>query len=64
MGANALVPEGKEFPDHSLLVGVPARAARTISEGDIPMLLLNAEIYHQRWQRYREELTLLQKESY
>lgn len=61
VGANALIPEGKEFPDHSLLVGVPAKVARTISENDIPMLLLNAEIYRQRWQRYRQELTLLEK---
>jgi carbonic anhydrase/acetyltransferase-like protein (isoleucine patch superfamily) len=60
VAANTLVPEGKEFPDHSLLVGVPARVARTISESDIPMLLLNAEIYRQRWQRYREELKLVE----
>jgi carbonic anhydrase/acetyltransferase-like protein (isoleucine patch superfamily) len=56
VAANALIPEGKEFPDNSLLIGVPARVARSITEKDIPMLLLNAEIYHQRWQRYRNEL--------
>jgi carbonic anhydrase/acetyltransferase-like protein (isoleucine patch superfamily) len=59
VGANALVAEGKEFPDNSLIVGVPARVARSIAEQDIPMLLLNAQIYHHRWQRYREELTPL-----
>jgi carbonic anhydrase/acetyltransferase-like protein (isoleucine patch superfamily) len=59
VGANALIPEGKEFPDNALLVGVPARVARTISENDIPMLRMNAEIYHHRWQRYREELQLI-----
>ena len=57
VGANALVPEGKEFPDNSLIVGVPARVIRTIEDKDVPMLLLNAEVYFQRWQRYREELT-------
>jgi carbonic anhydrase/acetyltransferase-like protein (isoleucine patch superfamily) len=56
VAANALIPEGKEFPDNSLLIGVPARVARSITEKDIPMLLLNAEIYHQRWQRYRNDL--------
>lgn len=56
VAANALIPEGKEFRDNSLLIGVPARVARSITEKDIPMLLLNAEIYHQRWQRYRNEL--------
>jgi len=59
VGANALIPEGKEFPDNSLLVGMPARAVRSIAEKDLPMLLLNAEIYYQRWQRYRTELQQL-----
>jgi len=59
VGANALVPEGKEFPDNSLIVGVPARAVRSIPDSDVPMLLLNAQVYYQRWQRYREELRRL-----
>jgi len=56
VGANALIPEGKEFPDHSLIVGVPGKAVRSIPEADVPLLLLNAQIYYQRWQRYRVEL--------
>lgn len=59
VGANALVPEGKEYPDNSLIVGVPARVMRSIAEKDVPMLLLNAQVYHDRWQRYRDELTRL-----
>ncbi len=59
VGANALVPEGKEFPDNSLIVGVPARVVRNIAGKDVPMLLLNAQVYFQRWQRYREELKRL-----
>ena len=53
------MPEGKEFPDNALLVGVSARVVRTISESDVPILRINAEIYHHRWQRYREELQLI-----
>jgi carbonic anhydrase/acetyltransferase-like protein (isoleucine patch superfamily) len=30
VGANALVTEGKEFPDYSLIVGSPAKAVRTL----------------------------------
>jgi carbonic anhydrase/acetyltransferase-like protein (isoleucine patch superfamily) len=56
VGANALIPEGKEFPDHSLIVGVPGKVVRTIAEQDVPMLLMNARIYCDRSQRYREEL--------
>jgi len=59
VGANALIPEGKEYPDNSLIVGVPGKAIRTIAESDVPMLLMNAQIYFERWQRYREELTLI-----
>ena len=44
------------FPDNSLIVGVPGKAIRTIPDSDIPMLLMNAEIYFERWQRYRTEL--------
>jgi carbonic anhydrase/acetyltransferase-like protein (isoleucine patch superfamily) len=57
VGANALIPEGKEFPDNSLIVGVPGKRLRDITDADVPMLLLNAEIYFERWQRYRVELT-------
>jgi len=32
VGANALVTEGKEFPDNSLIVGSPARLVRTLDE--------------------------------
>jgi carbonic anhydrase/acetyltransferase-like protein (isoleucine patch superfamily) len=56
VGANALVPEGKEFPDNSLIVGVPGKAIRKIAEVDEPMLLMNAQIYFERWQRYVTEL--------
>jgi carbonic anhydrase/acetyltransferase-like protein (isoleucine patch superfamily) len=31
VGAGALVTEGKEFPDYSLIVGTPARLVRTLS---------------------------------
>ena len=56
VGANALVPEGKEFPDNSLLVGVPAKVVRSIPDEQTGMLTLNAQIYFDRWQRYRTEL--------
>jgi len=56
VGAHALIPEGKEFPDNSLIVGVPGKAMRSIPEQDVPMLLLNAQIYYERSRRYRTEL--------
>jgi carbonic anhydrase/acetyltransferase-like protein (isoleucine patch superfamily) len=56
VGANALIPEGKQFPDNSLIVGVPGKAVRSISDQDVPMLTMNAQIYFERWQRYFVEL--------
>jgi carbonic anhydrase/acetyltransferase-like protein (isoleucine patch superfamily) len=60
VGANALIPEGKTYPDNSLIVGVPGRVVRTLSENDLPMLALNARIYFERWQRYQRELKLVE----
>jgi carbonic anhydrase/acetyltransferase-like protein (isoleucine patch superfamily) len=60
VGAHALIPEGKSFPDNSLIVGVPGRVVRSLSENDLPMLAMNARIYFERWQRYRGELKLVE----
>lgn len=38
VAAGALVPEGKEFPDRTLIMGVPARAARTLSDEEVEQL--------------------------
>jgi carbonic anhydrase/acetyltransferase-like protein (isoleucine patch superfamily) len=35
VGAGAVVTEGKEFPDNSLIVGAPAKAIRTLDEAAI-----------------------------
>jgi carbonic anhydrase/acetyltransferase-like protein (isoleucine patch superfamily) len=31
VGANSVITEGKEFPENSLIIGVPARVVRTLS---------------------------------
>ena len=52
VGAGALVTEGKEFADHSLIVGAPARVIRTIGEAEKEQIARGADIYVKRWQRY------------
>ena len=52
VGAGALVTEGKEFPDHSLIVGAPAKAIRTLDEAAAARLRLSAEGYVRNWRRY------------
>jgi len=61
VGANALVTEGKEFPDNSLIVGVPGRVIRQIPEDRTGDLTLNAKIYFDRWQRYQHEMKLVEE---
>ncbi len=57
VAAGAIVTEGKEFPDRSLILGAPAKAVRTLSDEEVANLRANAEDYARRAERYREELT-------
>jgi carbonic anhydrase/acetyltransferase-like protein (isoleucine patch superfamily) len=56
VGAGALVTEGKTFPDHSLIVGAPARAIRTLDEKALDMIRDGADIYVRRWKQYKKGL--------
>ena len=52
IGANALVTEGKEFPDGSLIVGAPAKVVRALSEAQIAGLKASAAHYVNNGRRY------------
>lgn len=56
VGANALIPEGKSFPDYSLIVGAPAKLARTLEPEVAERLLKSASHYVENGQRYRAGL--------
>ena len=56
VGAGALVTEGKEFPDGSLIVGSPAKAVRTLSAEQIERMQQGAPHYVENAQRYRAGL--------
>jgi len=45
VGAGALVTEGKKIPRRSLVVGSPAKVARTISDEELARILENAAEY-------------------
>ncbi len=53
VGAGALVTEGKEFPDGSLIVGSPAKLARTLTPAHYEMLSHLAEHYVAQTKRHR-----------
>lgn len=59
VGANALVTEGKAFPDGSLIVGAPARLVRPLTDAEIAGLRLSAATYVANARRYATGLTPL-----
>lgn len=56
VGANALVTEGKEFPDDSMIVGAPARAIRTMEAAQAETGKRNSAHYVERAKRFRAGL--------
>jgi len=56
VGAGALVTEGKEFPDNSLIMGVPAKAVRTLDDAAVEGLRKSAEGYVRNAERFRRSL--------
>lgn len=48
VGAGALVTEGKEFPDNSLILGSPAKVVRTLSDEDARNLAAISDTYVER----------------
>lgn len=59
IGANCLIPEGKEIPDRSLVVGTPGKIIRTLSDEEVAKLLYSARHYVENAQRYRDELSAI-----
>ena len=59
VGANALITEGKEFPDGSLIVGSPAKVVRALDEAAIARLGRSAEGYVRNWKRFAKGLVRL-----
>jgi carbonic anhydrase/acetyltransferase-like protein (isoleucine patch superfamily) len=56
IGAHALITEGKQIPDRSLVVGAPGKVVRQLNDEEVAQLLRNAEHYVQNFQRYLKGL--------
>ena len=57
VGAHALITEGKEFPEGSLILGSPARVVRELSDEEIERISWSADIYVKNAQRFNEQLS-------
>ena len=58
VGAGALVTEGKTFEEGGLIVGVPARLVRTLTEAERSALRLSAAHYADKAAQYARSLKL------
>jgi len=56
VGANALIAEGRQIPDNSLVLGSPGRIVRELRESELAILKMSADIYVKNHQRFRTEL--------
>lgn len=56
IAAGAMVPEGKVFPDRSLIVGTPARQHRQLTDEDLAAMRVNVEAYVQRGKSFKTKL--------
>ena len=56
IGANALITEGMEVPDGSLVLGSPGKIKGELSEDQQNGLLLSAKHYVQNGKRFKEGL--------
>lgn len=55
IGAGALIPEGKVIPPRSLVVGIPAKVTRQVTDEEVAKLLRTAQRYVDASQRYRTQ---------
>ena len=56
IGSKALIPEGKVIPDNSLVMGMPGKVVREVSETQLETLRTSALGYVLNWKRYKAGL--------
>src|SRR6202049_962842 len=56
VGAGAVITEGKEFPEHSLIIGAPARVIRTLDPAQVAEIGSTVKCYVANGARYRRGL--------
>jgi len=57
IGAHALIPEGKEIPDNSMVLGAPGKVAKELSASMIKSLEMSADVYFANYKRFASKLT-------
>ena len=55
VGAGAVVSEGKNFPEGSLILGVPAKVVKQLNESQVKLIQDNADNYVKLSKQYKED---------
>ena len=56
VGVGAIITEGKEFPEHSLIIGAPARVIRTLEPALVAEIGSTVDFYVGNGSRYKKGL--------
>jgi carbonic anhydrase/acetyltransferase-like protein (isoleucine patch superfamily) len=56
VAAGTVIPEGKTYPDRSLILGVPGKVVRQLTDDQVKWIADNARDYADRASFYREHL--------
>ncbi|MFN3699078.1 MAG: gamma carbonic anhydrase family protein [Dictyoglomus sp.] len=52
IGAGTLIPQGKEIPPYSVVIGIPGKVVRRVTEEEIRNIRKNAELYYELGKKY------------
>ena len=58
IGAKALITEGMEIPDGSMVLGMPGKIKKTLSEDEQQLVSLGAHHYIENYKKYKETATI------
>jgi carbonic anhydrase/acetyltransferase-like protein (isoleucine patch superfamily) len=56
VGAGSVITEGKQFPEHSLIIGSPARVVRTLDTAQVARMGGAAKFYVGNGPRFNKSL--------
>jgi carbonic anhydrase/acetyltransferase-like protein (isoleucine patch superfamily) len=59
VGAGSVITEGKEFPEHALILGAPARVIRTLDPAQVVAMGSAATFYAGNGPRFKKGLKRL-----
>ena len=56
IGAHSLIPEGKEIPDNSLVMGAPGKVVKQLTQEQVALIKASAQGYVANWKRFKAGL--------